>query len=244
MINVIGKILSPILLSFLLLLIIFGLFFEIEFIGNFNASEAFFVGFFKGYQTMDLFAAFFFSSLIFIQIQKSEKDSDEKSIFHIAIKSSILGSVLLSIVYMGFVFLGAKFSIILTNAEPYHFLPIISKKMLGTNASLFLAICMILSCITTAVALNGIYAKFLQNLFAINEKYFPQMLLATTFVSFIVSLLDFSVISAFLAPLLEISYPGLIALTIFSIITRKYQILKIIFFWIITAIIAAKYFLL
>lgn len=241
MINIIGKILSPILLSFLLLLIFFGIYFETEFIYNPDASNAFYIGFFKGYQTMDLFAAFFFSSLIFLQIQKSEKNSNEKSVFYLAIKSSVLGSILLSIVYMGFVFLGGKFSKILDNSEAYHFLPIISEALLGENASLFLAICMILSCITTAVALNGIYARFLLKLFSSDEKYFSYMLFVTTFISFIVSLLDFSIISAFLAPLLEISYPGLIVLTILSIITRKFKILKMTSFWIITIIAGSKF---
>lgn len=236
MIIVIGKIMSPILLLFLGFIIFTGVFAEFEMIHKTSSEEAFMNGFFTGYQTMDLFAAFFFSSLIFLQIKNSEKNKDDKNIFKIAVYSSILGSVLLSVVYMGFVYLGAKYSSILGNTESYHFLPTISQYLIGSHASLFLAISIILSCITTAVALNGIYARYLQKLVGAGDKYFPLILFFTTSVSLFISLFDFKNISGFLTPILEITYPGLIILAIFSILTKRYRFFKIITFWSVTSV--------
>src|ERR1700722_14606630 len=66
-------------------------------------------GFFIGYSTMDLFAAFFFSALIFNQIQAKLKATNDKEVLRAALKPSLIGSCLLGLIYLGFVFLGAHY---------------------------------------------------------------------------------------------------------------------------------------
>src|SRR5690606_17455230 len=95
-------------------------------------------------------------------------------------------------------------------------------------------IAIIFSCITTAMALNNIYARYIVTTCKLPSKYFPWVLLGTTVVSFLISLLDFKGIASFLAPILDISYPGLIALTIMSIFVKDKRILKIIVFYVLT----------
>jgi LIVCS family branched-chain amino acid:cation transporter len=94
---------------------------------------------------------------------------------------------------------------------------------------------MVFSCLTTAVALNNIYARYLCSTLRLKDQSFPLVLLGTTLISFTISLLDFRGIALFLAPALEISYPGLIVLTIASIFTSHYRSAKITLFWSITA---------
>ena len=57
------------------------------------------------------------------------------------------------------------------------------------------------------------------------------MLLATTVVSYVISLLDFRGIAAFLSPSLELSYPSIILLTIMSIFIKKNKELKMVVFY-------------
>lgn len=105
---------------------------------------------------------------------------------------------------------------------------------MGTKATLFIGIAMFFSCLTTAVALNNLYARYLSSCLKMKEDKFVLILLVTTAISFIVSLLDFKGIAAFLAPVLELSYPGVIALTLMTIIIKGRQRLKTSVFYALT----------
>lgn len=185
-----------------------------------------------GYGTMDLFAAFFFSSVIFKQIQSSMPSStSHKELIITALKSSAIGAFLLSIVYLGFIYLGAHYAHLIEGASPALMLPKIASHVLGEGATLLIGLIFVLSCLTTAVALNNIYARYLCSLFKLKERWFAPTLLCTTSIAFCVSLLDFKGIAKFLAPILEVSYPGIIALTFLSVAIRGHKWLKIIIFY-------------
>lgn len=234
MMKIMGKWMAPILLVALGVMIIAGFISAnvITKLPNNNAKSSFYEGFLTGYQTMDLFAAFFFSAIMFAQIQNLlPKDTAVKDIKKFFIKSSLIGASLLGVIYFGFVFLGAHFSYLLQNIEPELMLPVIAKHIIGEQASIFISIAMVLSCLTTAVALNNIYARYIFSLLRIKENKFFIVLIITTFISYFISLFDFKGIAAFLGPALQISYPSIIILTIFSIATKKYHKAKIIIFY-------------
>jgi LIVCS family branched-chain amino acid:cation transporter len=92
---------------------------------------------------------------------------------------------------------------------------------MGNYAAFSIDITVMLACFTTFVALNSIYAKYLQFLFRLNDSKFKFVLTGTTIMSFFISLFDFTGISRFIAPVLEISYPSNIALTVISIFSQK-----------------------
>ncbi len=232
-ISFLGKWIGPLLLSFLAILFILGILHapNLEH-SELQQSEAFLDGFFRGYQTMDLFAAFFFSALIFKQIQeRMGNDIDNATLIKAALKPSIIGATILGCIYFGFTYLGAHYQTISANVPAELILPTIAGHLLGDNAAFLIGIVMIFSCLTTAVALNNIYARYLCGLFKIKDTFFPWMLLTTTLVSFSISLFDFKGIAAFLSPLLDISYPSLILLTFLSIFTKGYRKLKITSFY-------------
>ncbi len=244
MINVLGKYLSPILLIALIVLIIAGVISAAPLIPSqeIQRAAAFNNGFLTGYQTMDLFAAFFFSALMFNQIQKiMPASASHMDTIKFAIKPSIIGGIMLAVIYLGFVYLGAHYANLTASVEPEFMLPTIAKHVMGTKATFFIGIAMLFSCLTTAVALNNIYARYLCTLFRLNDEKFPLILMGTTSVSFLISLLDFKGIAAFLAPALEISYPGIIALTILGICTKKWSNLKKIIFYSISALMVFCY---
>lgn len=234
MINIIGKWMSPILIISLIVLIFTGVMNQqnIKLESSLSQVQSFEKGFFVGYQLMDLFAAFFFSALIFSHIQKSlPKNTKHIDVVKFAIKPSIIGASILAIIYMGFVFLGAHFADLIKDVEPEFMLPIIARNILGKYAALFIGTTMLFSCLTTAVALNNIYSRYLHKLFNLKEDKFPYILSVTTLISLVISTFDFNGIASFIGPLLEISYPSVIALTIFSIITLKFRKFKIVLFY-------------
>jgi LIVCS family branched-chain amino acid:cation transporter len=115
-------------------------------------------------------------------------------------------------------------------------LPTIAMHIMGKYATTFVAGAMLLSCLTTAVALNNIYARYLCSLFRLSKTGFAPMLVATTGVSCLISMLDFRGIAAFLAPALEVSYPSIILLTILGIIKpHAWEIPKKLGFYLLLA---------
>lgn len=236
MMNALGKWMSPLLLAALFILIGAGIWAANPQDMSQNLSISSFAdGFITGYQTMDLFAAFFFAALVFAQVQQLIPSATHRETIRFAIKPSIIGASLLAIIYLGFVFLGSHYPDITEGVAPEYLLPTIAQHVMGDQATFFIGVAMLFSCLTTAVALNNIYARYLVGLLRISEQRFPYVLLGTTGISFILSLLDFKGIASFLAPALEVSYPGIIWLTLLSIFSNGWKTTKKAGFYLITA---------
>lgn len=236
MVNLLGKWMSPLLLISLGILIVVGIVYAPDNLAGIDKRTAFENGFLMGYQTMDLFAAFFFSALVFNQIKAILPHTDDhRMVIKAALSPSIAGALMLAIVYLGFVFLGAHYGHLIQDVAPELMLPTIASYALNPSAAFVIGIAIIFSCLTTAVALNNIYARYLVDTLKLRSSFFPVMLAGTTAISFFISLLDFKGIAAFLAPALEVSYPGLIALTVLSIFVKNHTPLKMSIFYIITA---------
>jgi LIVCS family branched-chain amino acid:cation transporter len=220
LVNVLGRWMSPVLVASLGILIgVAWIQAPLPQSGGISASAALAQGFLTGYQTMDLFASFFFAAFIFKQIQENlAPDTPLPTVVRKAIYPSLLGAGLLGIIYGGFVFLGAHYGQSIQNTAPELLLPTIAKLTMGHQATLCIGIATVFSCVTTAIALNNIYARYLCSLFKLDPSRFWIMLAGTTGISFGISLLDFRGIAAFLSPMLAISYPGLISLTVLSLI--------------------------
>jgi len=226
MVKILGKWMSPLLLITLLLLIAIAAIKAPPVTHEVTRTVALSNGFFTGYQTMDLFAAFFFSALIFQQIQQQLPEASAKELIRFAIKPSILGASLLAIIYLGLVYLGAHYDFLIEGISPEQMLPSIASHAMGKQATLFMAVTMFFSCLTTAIALNNLYARYLCTLFKFSDKQFPKLLVLTTLIAFAISLLDFKGIAAFLAPILQLTYPAIIVLTVLCLLLRRQQSLK------------------
>lgn len=245
MIRALGKWMTPVLLAALAILIVVGVINApaLEVSDANQATSVFANGFLRGYQTMDLFAAFFFSSLIFRQIQAAmDEKASHKEVIRVALKPSLLGAGLLAVIYCGFVFLGAHYKQFVSGVAPELILPTIAEHALGGKSALIISIIIIFSCLTTGIALHNIYARYLCSLFKLPENKFPLMLLVTIVITFLVSLLKFQGIAAFLGPALELSYPSIIALTIMSILSKEHKMLKmVVFYGALVAMIMYRY---
>jgi LIVCS family branched-chain amino acid:cation transporter len=241
MVDILGKWMTPILLICLGILLFIGVgnaafLPDVVKQGLVTRAAAFTNGFVTGYQTMDLFAAFFFSALIFNQVQARLQNASDKDILKAALKPSIIASCLLAIIYLGFVYLGAHYKTVIAGVSPEQMLPTIASHLMGKNAVFLIAVIVLFSCLTTAVALNNIYAHYLCGVFKIRKENFLYVLAGTTFISFIISLMDFKGIAAILGPILEVTYPSIILLTILSIFVRGKKYLKIFLFYAMLAI--------
>ncbi len=213
--NLLGWVLTPVLLLSLLSIIFIGLFstHEIQTIDQTNFS-VFLHGLKEGYNTMDLLAAFFFSSTI-LSILKLRQKTPEQGM-KTALRASLVGSVLLAAVYIGFSYLAAFHGADLDIAKD-ELLAAITLKIAGKHAGILVCITIATACLTTAIALISAFSDFIQREVFKEKISYPMALGVSIILTFFVSTFEFTGISAFLGPILQICYPGLIVLTLLNI---------------------------
>jgi LIVCS family branched-chain amino acid:cation transporter len=210
-----GSILTPVLLLSLAAIAFFSLKSTSLPAIDGSAWASFKNGIFQGYQTMDLLAAFFFSTFVINHLKDQSKDQSHA--FSIFIKSSLIGATLLSIVYIILVILGASYAQEFATVPPQEMLAYVAEASLGSFAAPIVCCTMVLACITTAIVLASLFAEFLKKEIAKDKIGLPLALIITLAIAFVISTLEFSGISRILGPILDAIYPALIVMTILGI---------------------------
>lgn len=172
-------------------------------------------GIVQGYQTMDLLASFFFSSLIIKTLLHNQ--ADEKTSLKAFFYASLIAAGLLSSIYFVLVLLGSSYAQALVNLSPETMLIVIVHKALGPFAAPIVALAVALACLTTALVLASLFADFLRKEICKERLNSKLALLITLLIAFSFSTLSFSGIAAFLGPILEAIYPALILFTLLNI---------------------------
>lgn len=214
-----GSILTPILLASLAAIAFFGLLStDLPQVSSEGSWTSFKTGILEGYQTMDLLAAFFFSTFI-IQHLRSHKQTEEnsKETLSIFLKSSLIGAGLLSSIYFALVVLGTAYSDQLRMVPPQEMLGFIAEKAIGPWAAPLVSVAVILACLTTAVVLTALFADFFRKEVVKDKIRNPLAIGITLAIAFGVSTLEFSGIARIISPILEMTYPALIVLTLLNI---------------------------
>ncbi len=223
--DVLGNILTPVLLLSLGFIIVKGLIVSPPMpVGDTNQIDIFFKGLNDGYQTMDLFGAFFFSSVVLscLKTENSEQQND-KQIIKMALKASLIGASLLSLVYIGFSFVAAFHSENLIGIEQDKLIGTIAIQVLGPLAGVAACIAVALACLTTAIALAAVFAEFIHKDISQKKIGYIPALIGTLIVTYFISTLNFMGIAKMLVPILQICYPALILLSVLNIAYKLYH---------------------
>lgn len=226
-IPVLGSLLTPFLLISLVVITFCGYWFGDQPAKvNMDFFSAFRIGVFQGYQTMDLLAAFFFSTFVIKHLESHadlQNNPQEKT--KVFLQATLVGAILLAGVYLGLVFLGASYVEALRDVPPQEMLGVVAEKALGSLSAPFVCAAMVLACFTTAVVLTSLFAEFLHQNVAKQKISLNLSIAITLMIAFTVSTLEFAGIAKFLAPILETIYPALIVMTFLNIASRvwKYQ---------------------
>jgi LIVCS family branched-chain amino acid:cation transporter len=243
MMNIIGKYITPIKLLSLTAIILFAIYAAPTLTYTpLHAMASTEYGLVQGYQTMDLFAGFFFSSLIFKYIEKNcAPGTSDSEIFWLSAKASVIGASVIALAYAGLIYLGATYKDVIKDIPATQALPEITHYLFGRSSTYVIAITMGASCLATAVALNNLFANFLKTFF--KNKISKEIILTlTTGTAFLMSLLNFSGITAILVPILDVIYPGIIIFTLFSLFYPKPHKAKAILFYGVTFMMLLKMF--
>lgn len=221
--SLLGWVLTPILLCSLIVIIILGLTASPDELNMSRTSlDTFLYGLKEGYNTMDLLAAFFFSSTILSALRARAKDNEIGSYSHIniAFRASFIGALLLAAIYVSFSYLAVFHGNLLSIHGTDELLGAITMKIAGASGGILVCLTIGMVCLTTAIALISVFTDFIQKeIFRENVKY-EVVLVASLLLTFLVSSLGFTKVTSFLGPILQICYPGLITLTVLNIAYR------------------------
>lgn len=216
---VLGSILTPLLLLALVAIVGFGLYQtplpSTSLTGSWLSLKT---GILQGYQTMDLLAAFFFSTFVIRHLKNHQtiQENPEQTL-PIFFKAALLGAGLLSAIYCALVLLGAMYAPQLATIPPQEMLGFVAHTALGAWGSPIVCVAVILACLTTAIVLTSLFADFLKKEVTQNQIPTWLALITTLGIAFFTSTLEFSGIAKILGPILETIYPALIVLTVLSI---------------------------
>lgn len=224
-IDIIGQVLTPILIITLLLLILVGIINPIDSVNVAARIENVFAeGVIQGYQTMDALGAVAFASIIITTLINKGYKSEKKKI-KLTFQACMVAAVGLVVVYGGLAYLGA------TIAKGYENIPLkeivqtsvivnITDILLGKPGKILLAVIIGLACLTTAIGLTAATAQYFDKVSKGKWKYKEIVIFVCVF-SGIVANFGVSSIIKFSLPILSIIYPPTVVLIILSLFRDK-----------------------
>jgi len=228
MLDILGYVLTPILLGSLAIIIVKGVLTANSLAPSENSGMYMFAyGLEKGYLTMDLLGAFFFSSIVILCLKRGihpSQQNDYKKLISMTLAASCIGASLLAIVYLGFSYVAAYNSEALATYPQSEMIYALALSVLGPHLSIFANLAVALACLTTAIALSSVFAEFIHEDLTFKKVGYKTSLALSLLLTFFVSTLDFSGIIAFLVPILYVCYPALIVLSVLNILHKLYGI--------------------
>lgn len=220
-VDIVGKVLTPLLLLGLLILIIKGVLDPIGPVPDRVLVESVpITGIEAGYQTMDVLAAVIFGIIILKSAQAKGYTSPKDQVRVVAGAGLVAGAALL-VVYLGLTYLGVTTSSFFDLSVLRTFLVTsIVRSLMGDTGILLFSVVVALACITTAVALVSCAASFFSKLSGGKLRYTWLTVIICLF-SAVVSNLGLDTIVSIASPILNIVYPPTLVLIVLSFFDRR-----------------------
>lgn len=173
LLDLIGKILTPILfisLALLSIMVVFNPQGVIEAAQGEYVSKAVAKGFIEGYNTMDSLAALMFGMLI-IEAIRGKGIEDKKVQTKYLIYAALIAAAGLAFVYISLFYLGATSSTIAIGADNGGaILTVYVQALFGDGGQFVLSTIMLLACLTTAIGLISACSEYFSSLTSISYK--------------------------------------------------------------------------
>ena len=219
--DIIGKFLTPILLIALAFLITKGIISPIGELSNNNADGLFINGITQGYQTMDALGVGGITALIMTSLI-DKGYTDKKENISMALKSAMIAGLGLIVVYGGLAYLGATVSTMYhTSISQTTLLINITNNLLGKSGIILLGIIVAFACLTTAIGLTSVTAKYFEDITNSKLKY-SQIVAVICIFSAVASNLGVDRLISIAAPILTIIYPVSILLVIMATFSKVF----------------------
>ena len=220
-VDIVGKVLTPLLLVGLFAIIIKGI---VTPLGEIAAlpqiANAAVTGIKAGYQTMDALAALPFGIIVLQSVTAKGYDSGRKQ-FRVVGGAAVLAGVLLLCVYMGLAYLGATVSAQYTSdIGRAQLIMALVEALMGKVGVILFGVVVGLACATTAIALTSSAAAYFAELCRSKVSY-KVFVIAICVFSAVVSNLGLDRIVAVAAPVLDVIYPPTLVLIFISLLAPR-----------------------
>ncbi len=220
-VDIVGKILTPLLLVGLFVIIIKGV---VSPLGEIalapQIDNVTVTGIKAGYQTLDALAALPFG-IIVLQSVSAKGYAKGREQFCAVGGAAVLAGVLLLAVYMGLAYLGATVSTQYTSEIGRAALIMaIVESLMGKAGMVIFGVVVGLACVTTAIALTSSAAAYFTELFRGKVSYKAFVVIICVF-SAVVSNLGLDRIVSIASPVLDIVYPPALVLILIALIMPK-----------------------
>ena len=220
--DIIGKVLTPLLLISLAVLIIKGIINPIGDLEKVNSGKLFMTGITQGYQTMDALGVGGITAFMIASFIGKGYTSQEERI-KLTINATILACCGLALIYGGLTYLGATVSNQFdASVSQTALLVAITHQLMGQSGTIILGIIVALACLTTAIGLTSITSKYFEDVTNKKLKYEHIAICICTF-STIASTIGVDQIIALSVPILTIIYPVSIILVILSVLKKFFS---------------------
>ena len=215
-VDIIGKMLTPMLMVGLVILIVQGCIHPIGPVsGKILVDNVPVTGIQAGYQTMDVLAVVIFGILI----SKSVTEKGFTKLYQqrrIVFGAGMVAGVSLLAMYLGLTYLGVTASGMFDLTVDHTFLvTTIVHMLLGQTGTIIFAVVVALACITTAVALVSSCADYFSNLTGGRIRYVWLVIVICGFSS-VVTTFGLNQIIAIAAPILDVVYPPTLLIIVLS----------------------------
>ena len=216
-VDIIGNILTPLLLVLLLGLIGIGVFAPISEYNteSLEASQSFTLGFTEGYQTLDVLASVIFAGII-ITATKMKGYNSIRAKNQVVIAAGLLSALCLFLIYGGLIQLGATSGVSDLTVKRSELLIHISKSLMGHYGMIAIALSIALACLTTAIALTSAVGTFFSQLTQ-NKLSYKVLVTGCCLVSCLLSITGVDNIISFAYPVLIFVYPIVITLVLYTV---------------------------
>ncbi|MGI9526625.1 MAG: branched-chain amino acid transport system II carrier protein [Weeksellaceae bacterium] len=237
--DILGKYLTPLLLSIIVLIIIKAVFFIHDTPQNSLLERPFKSGLLEGYQTFDGIASIIIGGVIVSSLNMTNM-LDYKQKKRLIIFAGIISSLALFAIYSGFIYTGAALSDVFPNdITRTELLSGIGTHTLGIFGGTLLSISVSIACFTTAVGIIAGAADFMKYLFKGSLKVYNITVIGACLLGIVVGKTGTENIISVAVPVLVLIYPIVIMLIFLNIVPAKYTSKSIFRMVIITSLLFA-----
>ena len=217
-VDLLGTVISPLLLISLLAIIIKGFFTaHTPLLTDVTPWDAFTVNFIRGYETLDLLGGIFFSSIVINIVKETvSKKVTQNQIAVIGLKAGALGVSLLATVYIGMSLLSMYHGHgLFISGDLFRQLAF---KVLGAHGAFVMGTAVLMACFSTSIALGAVVGEFFQKQIFCNRISYELSLATVLLLCMPLSIFGLDYVAGLTGgPLVYIGYPAIIALTFCNI---------------------------
>lgn len=220
--NVLGKYLTPIIVSMVLLIIGIGLFGSPEAMSPSVIPTPLAEGFLEGYQTYDALAGMVMGGVIIISLnaQGFESYVEKKAIIA---KSGAIAMFGLFVIYIGLIALGAQFNTAFpADITRTDLLLGLSGTTLGNMGAAFIGMLIALACFTTAVAIVVSIGDFFKAVFKGSQRVYVITVVLCCLIGIVIGSYEVKIIIDVAYPALLFIYPISIALILLNLLADRW----------------------